>query len=208
MQTHTDLPLDLTQLHTTSLDVHNIVEVRDSTRKVKDAEGSVEDRKLVELYFHFYSGAELAYRYFLFDTTAAEVIEDIERRIRCDLDYARTGAERLGPPDPVRLGAGGAENNQAVAEIVVADIDLYSTLRFSGRSGPSSAKALVSAPFTVDVPVSSIGVAATPLPSNSGHLVGQAGTVYVSRSADGTSLYLLGDDSAQAFGFAVDGIPK
>ena len=197
-------PIKLANLKETGLNVFDISEVRANTVKVTDGT-DVTERQVAQILVH---GDGTHWQYAVFDKDVSELLADIERRIHCEMDYARTGATVLGPPGPVRLGSGGSENNQAVAKIVVADIDLYPVLRFSGRSGATAAKALVAAPFTVDVPVSSIGVATTPLPSKSAHLVGQSGTVYVSRADDGTSLYLLGEDSAAAFGVTVEGIPQ
>ena len=201
-------PLSRDDLRVTSFDVHTIVEVSDRKRKVTDG-SNVTVESVVELYVHVYTGSDTAYRYHLFDTTAADVIKDIEQRIHCEMDYARTGATVLRAPDPVRLGVGGAENNESIAEIVVADIDLYPTLRFKGRAGADTKAALLSpSPFTIDVPTAAVAVANTPTPSKAAHLVTAAGTVYVSRSVDGTKLYVLGEDSAAACGLTVEGLPQ
>ncbi|MXX62959.1 MAG: hypothetical protein F4X04_14580 [Holophagales bacterium] len=197
-----DSTIELSSFLDTYLCVNMIERVALDRRKVSDGKNTTE-RDLVRLEFA-HTGVWL----YVIDMTPAEVIHAIEERIHCEMDYARTGTAHLGPPPPVRLGSGGSENNQAVAEIKVADIDLYPVLRFTGRSGADAAKALVSEQFSVEVPVFSLGVASTPLPSKSAHLTGPAGTVLASRSGDGTVLYLLGEDSAAAFGFTVEGVPS
>ena len=199
-------PIVIADLRTSFLNVFQIMGVFDTTRKVKDALGDVTEQNVVEIHSDHVGGLGSSQNYYILDTTAEQVVDEIERRIHCEMDYARTGSAHLEPSPPVRLGTGGSENNQAVAETTVADIDLYPILRFSGRSGATAAKALASVPFSVDVPVSALGVSTTPLPSVSGHLKGPSGTVYVSRSEDGTKLYMLGEDGAAAFGITVEGV--
>lgn len=110
---------------------------------------------------------------------------------------------------PSRIGYAFVADNKTIAAVAVDDIDSYEKLALIGRAGQTPSK-LANMNGTVDVEA-----AVTAIPINTDPVqtpyysmaLPSVGNVRVSRSADGTILYFLGDDEAAAMSIEVYGLP-
>ena len=75
------------------LNVFDIDEVHDREEKYKDG-----TRWVTEL-IHYMEPSQ-SRRYYIYNVKATEVMADIERRIHCEMDYARLGKASLVPETP------------------------------------------------------------------------------------------------------------
>ena len=136
--------------------------------------------------------------------TAAEWLPKIEKQI---LEDRRTPAAPAAPAAPTRLGYAYAANNLQFIAVAVDDIDDYATIEFRGRAARTAGEALaVAEPFSLKYRVSDVPINARP--ASAPRLVVPipgADNINVGRSADGQTLYLLGQDGAAVFGLAVLG---
>jgi len=132
--------------------------------------------------------------------TATEIVAELERRI---------AADRLGDPPtpPARIGHAHAAANTQVTSVTVATLDGYDGIEFVGKAGATAGAVLaVAEPFRIAVDRADIPINTNPvLQPRSTLTIPKVGNIVVSRSADGRTLYFVGDDAAAVFSIELFG---
>lgn len=109
---------------------------------------------------------------------------------------------------PTQLGYAFAKNNTAILQVTVADIDDYDVIEFSGRAADKTENALkLTEGFSIEVDRADIPINTSPISAPHHVLaIGDAGNINISRSTDGTTLYMIADDAVMAFGISISGV--
>lgn len=140
----------------------------------------------------------------------AETAESVVKRIE-DLraaDIASHHAPPAAAPEPEKLGYAFAASNKNILSVALSnEIDDYDEIEFAGRAAGTPAAALLApSPFSLRVKVSAIPINKNPI-AVPHHVLAVPGVdnINVSRSTDGQTVHLIGQDDAAAFGITVLG---
>ena len=209
-ETHTNAMRGASVRHVNALAIDEVIEVQHEITKQDSTKETIAASYLVWQYEAPHqdrggSGPHDRASFLLVRGTGTAWLEKINAAIAGDAALHHTGSEQGSTP--AVLGYAFAKSNAGITSLSVSDIDDFSQIEFRIRAGRNPEAALgILKPFSVRVDVSSIPVNANPVSGLRLTLaVPGADDIVVSRSTDGTILYLLGQDNAAAFGIEIFG---